>query len=423
MKRKRIVIVTSSYPPKTGGIAASHYNIYRLLKDHYDVKVIAFDDADRGTDEDVTRATCPWLIEKVIRLGMSIYLRKYGVGALCPWATKIQLVAATFRWKLNAVIKRFHPDFILVPDNNVPAYGLWKPPGCKLVWFCRNNNARFRNHRLLTYLNWLDVELATSMERRALRKADMVVCPSQYMVHEFARSFVVDAPVSLINNFMFRDELTAIDAMPIHDELGIDRETPVVYIPSAGTINKGTRYVFEIVRRISKQLNYRVAFYLSGHIPPDLACELESMGDRVKIYAPGHVTRAENLPIVKSCQICVSPTLIENYSNALVESICMGIPCVTFDTGGNREIVDHDENGFIVEYLDIDDLTDKAVVLLGNTRLYRSFSESALAKGRCLTETDKVLNLYHLLFSQLSGNALSPTDRDRPIDLTSVLTE
>jgi glycosyltransferase involved in cell wall biosynthesis len=413
-RKQRIVILTSSFPPKSGGIAASHYNIYLLLRDHFDVHVVAFDDDEEGDEPDVSRGKCTGFLAGAIKLALGMYLRKYGRDATCRCTLKIVQIAAMFRLRFNRIIKQFDPDFILAPDNNLPAYALRKPANSKLIWFCRNNYARFRDHPLLTNMSWLDVDLATSMERRALVKADAVVCPSRYMVNEYSKSFPVNVPITTINNFLFRSELESLEPFPIHRELGINSGTPVVYLPSAGTINKGARYLFEIVRRISKTVSGPVAFYISGFIPRDLQYELDSL-TAAAIYAPGHVARAENLPIVKACSLCVSPTLIENYSNALLESICLGIPCITFDTGGNKEIVDHGENGFITDYLDVDELVARTLTLLSDPIMYRSFANAALQKGELLTDTDRILQSFHQLFDPMSGAVAEESACDQQV--------
>jgi len=39
------------------------------------------------------------------------------------------------------------------------------------------------------------------------------------------------------------------------------------------------------------------------------------------------------------CFIGISPNLEENFSNAILEAQTSGVPFVSFDTGGNKEIV------------------------------------------------------------------------------------
>ena len=62
MRRLRIAIITPSFPPKSGGIAVSHYNLFHLLKKEYEVRAFAYDDDDPEPCENVMRRKTPSFI-------------------------------------------------------------------------------------------------------------------------------------------------------------------------------------------------------------------------------------------------------------------------------------------------------------------------------------------------------------------------
>ena len=53
MKKLKIALYTRSFPPKGGGIATSHYNIYNLLKEDYDIKVFVYGEKENSTSPNV----------------------------------------------------------------------------------------------------------------------------------------------------------------------------------------------------------------------------------------------------------------------------------------------------------------------------------------------------------------------------------
>ena len=58
-------------------------------------------------------------------------------------------------------------------------------------------------------------------------------------------------------------------------------------------------------------------------------------------------------------------TLYEGYPNVLIESIALNTPVVSFNCpGGPSEIIKDGVNGFIANYLDTDDLSNKIKKLL-----------------------------------------------------------
>jgi glycosyltransferase involved in cell wall biosynthesis len=53
-------------------------------------------------------------------------------------------------------------------------------------------------------------------------------------------------------------------------------------------------------------------------------------------------------PLLKGCQIFYLPSLSEGLSNAMLEAMACGLPCVASDVGGNGELVIHDKTGYLV---------------------------------------------------------------------------
>ena len=400
MNNTKIAIITPSFPPKGGGIATSHYNLYLLFHKMYNVKVFVYADNEPENNPNIVKRKSPVWLGNVLAWLIKLYLRrydKYGKLVICTEIVKNAFGVI----RLNKPLRRFKPDIIIAPDNKAPVYFVRKPKNSKLIWFSHNNYLRFRNHPLINSPAWIDIDVGRSFERKALNKADFVLTPSKYMISEFHKAYPHKLPIKVIHNFIDTSNINNVEDFPLHQELQIDENVPVIYIPSAGSDNKGKRYVFEMVRRIAAALDFKVAFYLSGHIPVDLKYELDSVDDKIRIYAPGHVEWKRNLSVIKSCRICVSPTLVENFSNAFVEAFGLGLPIVTFDVGGNKEIIDSGKNGYIVPYIDIEMLISKTQLLLNNPSRVLIFSSNAKKAFNQLSDINKLRNQYRELINSI----------------------
>jgi len=400
MNRLRVAVVTPSFPPKGGGVAAAHYNLVHLLKRRYEVKAFAYDDDDRTVSEDVVRRKSPRLAGAVLAWAFGRYLRRYDRTAdfqRCRWIA----LRAAGAWRLGEPLRRYRPDVIVMPDHHLPGYFIRKPHGSKIVWYSHNLYPRFRDNPLLNG-HWADVDVASSMERKALRKADAVISPSEYMARELEKCYgTAGRPSRVIHYFIDPGAMNAVEAHPWRSEMGIGPDLPVVYLPSAGSAIKGKRFTGEIVRRIARGRSGNVAFFLSGAIPADLSFELDRLRPSLRLHTPGSLPWQQNLAHVRSCDLCVSPTLADNFSNALIEALWFGKPVVTFDTGGNKEFVLDDRNGHVVDYLDVGALVERSLELLDHPERREAFGHCASETVRRLLDANRLLEQFESLFALL----------------------
>lgn len=363
---KRIAIVSSSMPPiGPGGVSSAHYNLYRFLKKRgFTVKVYTFRDYKAGvSEEDVVRFGTPPTITSVIKHLGWLYFKITDPSRIA-YNVAGALLSALPCLRMNRVISSFQPDVLVLPDHGCPGLFISKPKGCQLILISHHNSLRFLGNPLWGLHSERDAYLTVALENRILKKVDLVVCPSNHMREAFQKTYRYQGPVVVIPNLV-DDEL--IDSIPVNDirgTLGLREDAILVYIPSAGSMFKGARFVFEIIRRLSAYRADAVGFYLSGDIGRELTYELRFVPPNARICAPGHLHYHENLSIVKGCSFGVSPSLIESFGMAILEAIFCNVPMISFDVGGNRDIISNGENGFIVPYLDLEGLIEAACRLM-----------------------------------------------------------
>jgi glycosyltransferase involved in cell wall biosynthesis len=402
--RRRIALFTSSYPPKTGGIASAHFNLCSRLRQRHDVHVFTYRDPDCRPQEGVTHGHAWPVTKSATRLLLRKLLRQKLLAGHFTHCDAIADTAANIR-TTNASLRRYDPDLIICPDHYLPALLLKKPPRARLIWMARNNYLRFTEQPLVPPPNVNDLLLAYRLERRAVRKADAVLSPSAWMLEVFRRTLERNVPMDVTRNFVDEQQLSDVEPSNLREQLELPPAAPLVYFPSAGIPMKGLRYLYELVRAAGGAGPAGV--YVSGTVPSDVRRELLSLAPRIRCHLPGHVPYAENLRHVAACDLTISPTLIENLSNALVESIMLGVPVLTFDTGGNREIVIAGQTGVVVGPADIEGLVRE-------TRLAVSSREQLDAmKSRCRQAARTVINagaideVYEAMFDRLLGESPS----------------
>lgn len=397
---KKIALVSSSCPPiVTGGISSAHYNLYKALKSKgFIVKIFTYTDhkSARRPQEDILRYGTPAFLLKMLNIFAVFYRMVLQRTESFQYAFQFPYVleSAVGSLKVDKALRTFKPDVLILPDNGAPGFFIRKVKDCLTVFISHHNFLRFIDEPLFGKFSRKDAELANKMENITLKKIDKVICPSNYMRIIFNRTHHFDGPVAVIPNLIDTDLLASIPAFDIRKTLSLPVDSPVIYIPSAGSPFKGSRYVFEIVRRLSAAWQSDIGFYLSGIIEDEVQKrELQFVPHNAKIFSPGHSSYYDNISVVKSCSFCLSPTLIESFGLAILEANCCGLPVVAFDVGGNADVITDGENGSLVPFMDIEALIRRAIQLLDyNVMQEMRLKTQKLVSGKF--DSSKIIDNY-----------------------------
>ena len=404
----KIAIVASSFPPQiSGGISSAHYNLYKILKNiGYNVKCFTYTDhhSNGMVEEDVFRFGSPLILLKLYNLLYKIYLKlllqleRFDAAYQFPYC----LESAVGAWKVGRSLSKFKPDILMLPDYGTPGFFIPKMHGCKTVFISHHNYLRFVDEPLIGKFSRNDARLAHLLEKQSLHKADLVICPSVYMKDVFLNTHTFPGPVLIIPNLVDPVVIESIVPCDVRSKIGLTDGAPVVYIPSAGSAIKGSRFLFEIIRRLAVSYGSDVGFYLSGGIGDEITMnELGFLPSNAKLYNPGRLGYHENIAAIKACDLCVSPTLLESFGMALLEANLCSLPVVAFNAGGASDIVVTDVNGILVDYMDVESLVASSQKLLNDEeRLDRlKLTSASFVKSRFSGEV--ISDFYGKLFSSL----------------------
>ena len=112
--------------------------------------------------------------------------------------------------------------------------------------------------------------------------------------------------------------------------------------------------------------------------------------------------------IINVFDVGVLATFTEGISNAIMEYMAFSKPVVATDGGGTKEILIHNETGFLVRQSDVEDLANKIEILLDDRSLSTRFG--ATGKDRLVKEfnlnkmTERYINFYQNI---LMGNSIN----------------
>ena len=347
-----------------GGVTSAHFNIYRSLKLHgCKARFLTFGDQSTFSgNSDVMRSGASVHLKSILAFATHCYLKLLGSAKPAYQLADI-ILSLPGSFCIRRHLAKLRPDVVIIPDHGAPGL-LLSNKQSPIILVVHHIASRFISNPLLGDFCRLDAAKATSLEQRVLSRVDAVVCPSEYMRDVFWQTYTFDGEVTVIPNPVDENMIDSVKSHDVCTEIGLSGTIPVVYIPSAGSQLKGSRYVFEIIRRVAGACDGPICFYLSGAIGTSLKAELCHIPENVFLFTPGPVSLQTNISYIKSCSFGISPTLIESFGMSLLEASYCNVPMVTFDTGGTGEVICNGKNGFLIPYLDIEALISAAISLL-----------------------------------------------------------
>lgn len=182
----------------------------------------------------------------------------------------------------------------------------------------------------------------------------------------------------------------------------INREKFII-TPGASriTARKGLKYLIEAVRKISDEYpQLYLKIMGDGNNRAELESLTESLGLKNKVEFLGRVPREKTAPYYQESSAFVLPSLNEGMSNAMLEALATGLPIISTDTGGAKELVEDEKNGFIIKAKNSDDIARKIEILINDEELRKNMG----AASRALAEKmswEKVAGDYHDLYKKI----------------------
>jgi glycosyltransferase involved in cell wall biosynthesis len=159
--------------------------------------------------------------------------------------------------------------------------------------------------------------------------------------------------ITSIPNTIDLDEYTPHEKSLTRAQFGLRQDTKVVLFGAhAGADNpyKGWKYMQQALKNI--KIKNIEAVVLGSQLDQDIIDQIP-----MRVTCTGTLTNETSLSALYStADVFVSPSLVDNLPNTIVESMACDTPVVGFDTGGIPDLIKHKENGYLARYKDAEDL-------------------------------------------------------------------
>jgi len=133
---------------------------------------------------------------------------------------------------------------------------------------------------------------------------------------------------------------------------------------------KSIQHLVVAFRRVKDALpNARLMIVGSGDYLPDLKLLADSLGLSDSVEFPGFVSQADKVERMRRAHVSVLPSLKEGWGLTNIEANSVGTAVVAANVPGLRDSVRDGISGYLYEHGNIDQLTEKLLLLLKDSEL------------------------------------------------------
>nr|WP_315207139.1 glycosyltransferase [uncultured Flavobacterium sp.] len=151
-------------------------------------------------------------------------------------------------------------------------------------------------------------------------------------------------------------------------------ELPYVYIIGVGQMETNIKQFDKLIEAYSKSILPKSNIHLLLLGEGERKMTLQKLAKENNIEDKVHFLGYQNNPFkyLKKAKFFVLSSLNEGLPNVILESLACGTPVVAFDClSGPSEMIQHQENGLLVENQNVDKLTEAMNLFIEDENLYR----------------------------------------------------
>lgn len=179
---------------------------------------------------------------------------------------------------------------------------------------------------------------------------------------------------------------------------GLSKNKKLILFGAIGATSDSRKGFHKLNEAFSKLDGKDIEFVVFGSSKPQNAPDF-----KFKTHYLGHLHDDISLVTLYSAvDVMVVPSLQENLSNAIMESLSCATPVVAFNVGGNSDMIEHKKNGYLAKPFEPQDLADGIEWVL-NCENYEELCQNA--REKVLKEFDsrvvakKYIELYEEIVS------------------------
>ncbi len=278
--------------------------------------------------------------------------------------------------KQRKILEAFNPDIVhlAAPDWLGNSALKWaKKHGVPAV---ASFHTRFDTYPRYYHMAWLE-KYVTAYMQKFYHKCEQIYAPSQCMVDILSKqNMAKDIRIWSrgVDTALFNPEKRSL---AWRRKQGIADDEMVLAFVGRLVLEKGLGVFADTLDALSERgVKHRALIVGEGP-------ERERFSKRLpNAVFTGYLKGEDLAQAYASSDIFFNASITETFGNVTLEAMTCGLPSVCANATGSRSLVTEGENGFLVEYPDIEAFADKLELLINDKDLYSSMREASIKRGQ-----------------------------------------
>ncbi len=258
--------------------------------------------------------------------------------------------------------------------------------------------------KVVTTLHGTDITLVGqeksffTVTKFAIERSDAVTAVSRYLRDETYAAFgCTDCGIEVIPNFVNLAEYHPPRDEGCRSALGPPGAKVVMHISNFRQV-KRVPDVVQVFARIRKTMPAVLVFVGDGPERPAAEELVRQLGLTPDVRFLGKVDVVSDL--LRCADLFLLPSASESFGLAALEAMACGVPVVASNVGGLPEVVEDGITGALVEVGDLDEMSRRAVALLGDPDRLRATRQAAVRSAEKFS-ADRVVPMYEELYRRV----------------------